>query len=143
MYAIVYSSCLDKVISKMWISITNARKLSQAIGWWYAFTKNIYKNIVILFPLSTPQINYKSYFYLHYRLASIIPAVCLIGVCLSGCQGSVVVPLMVIATTFMGSMFSGVFSNHNDLASNYAGKNSESKIPIHALFSNENAIFWK
>ena len=57
-----------------------------------------------------------------YILASIIPAICLIGVCLAGCERSVVVPLMVIATTSMGTMFSGVFSNHSDLASNYAGR---------------------
>ena len=29
---------------------------------------------------------------------------------------------MVIATCFYGSMFSGVFSNHTDIAPNYAGK---------------------
>ena len=57
----------------------------------------------------------------YYILASITPAICLIGVCLSGCKGGAVVPLMVIATTSMGPMFSGVFSNQNDLASNYAG----------------------
>ena len=54
-------------------------------------------------------------------LASIVPAICLIGVCVSGCDGKVIVPLMIVATTFFGSMFSGVFSNHTDLASNYAG----------------------
>jgi len=54
-------------------------------------------------------------------IASIIPAICLIGVCLSGCERKIVVPLMIIATTFFGSMFSGVFSNHTDIASNYAG----------------------
>ena len=58
---------------------------------------------------------------LSQAIASITPAVCLIGVCLSGCEGTIVVPLMVIATTSMGTMFSGVFSNQNDLASNYAG----------------------
>ena len=57
----------------------------------------------------------------NYILASITPAICLIGVCVAGCKGSVVVPLMVIATTSMGPMFSGVFSNHSDMASNYAG----------------------
>merc|ERR1711872_875642 len=48
-------------------------------------------------------------------------AICLIGVCLSGCDRKIVVPLMIIATTAFGSMFSGVFSNHTDIASNFAG----------------------
>ena len=29
---------------------------------------------------------------------------------------------MIIATCFYGAMFAGVFSNHTDIASNYAGK---------------------
>ena len=54
--------------------------------------------------------------------ASIIPGICLVGVCLSGCNSSIVVGLMIVATCFYGSMFAGVFSNHTDIASNYAGK---------------------
>jgi ACS family sodium-dependent inorganic phosphate cotransporter len=54
-------------------------------------------------------------------IASLIPAVCLIGVCLSGCDKVPVVAFMIIATCFYGSMFAGVFSNHVDIASNYAG----------------------
>ncbi len=54
-------------------------------------------------------------------LASVIPAICLVGVCLSGCNSSAVVVLLVVATCFFGSMFSGVFSNHVDIASNFAG----------------------
>ena len=53
--------------------------------------------------------------------ASIIPGTCLVGVCLSGCNSSIVVGLMIVATCFYGSMFAGVFSNHTDIASNYAG----------------------
>ena len=54
--------------------------------------------------------------------ASLIPAACLIGVCLSGCNKVAVVAFMITATLFYGSMFAGVFSNHVDIASNYAGK---------------------
>ena len=54
--------------------------------------------------------------------ASIIPGTCLVGVCLSGCNSLVAVGLMIVATCFYGSMFAGVFSNHTDIASNYAGK---------------------
>ena len=54
-------------------------------------------------------------------LASIIPGICLLGVCLADCNSKIVVSLMIIATCCYGSMFSGVFSNHTDIASNYAG----------------------
>jgi ACS family sodium-dependent inorganic phosphate cotransporter len=54
-------------------------------------------------------------------IASIVPALCLIGVCLSGCNKGAVVAFMIVATLFYGSMFAGVFSNHVDIASNYAG----------------------
>ena len=52
---------------------------------------------------------------------SILPAACLVGVSLAGCEKMLVILFMVIATTFYGSMYSGVFSNHTDIASNYAG----------------------
>ena len=53
--------------------------------------------------------------------ASLIPASCLIGVCLSGCDKTSVVACMIIATLFYGSMFAGVYSNHVDIGSNFAG----------------------
>ena len=58
---------------------------------------------------------------LSMAIASLIPGSCLIGVCLSGCNSTIVVILMIIATMFYGTMFTGVFSNHTDIASNYAG----------------------
>ena len=60
-------------------------------------------------------------------LASVIPAFCLIGVCQSGCDKTSVVACMIVATLFYGAMFSGVFANHVDIASNFAGttKNKE------------------
>lgn len=58
---------------------------------------------------------------LSMAIASLIPGGCLIGVCLSGCDSTAIVVLMIIATCFYGSMFAGVFSNHTDIASNYAG----------------------
>ena len=58
---------------------------------------------------------------LSMAIASLIPASCLIGVCFAGCNSTIVVILMIIATMFYGTMFTGVFSNHTDIASNYAG----------------------
>ena len=54
--------------------------------------------------------------------ASIIPGTCLLGVCFADCNSTIVVGLMILATCCYGSMFAGVFSNHTDIASNYAGK---------------------
>jgi hypothetical protein len=51
----------------------------------------------------------------------VVPAGCLLGVCFSGCDKTAVVALMIVATMFYGAMFSGVFSNHVDIASNFAG----------------------
>jgi len=65
--------------------------------------------------------------------ASVVPSVCLIGVCLSGCDKGAVVAFMIIATLFYGSMFAGVFSNHVDIASNYAGNLLCLKIPCRFL----------
>jgi ACS family sodium-dependent inorganic phosphate cotransporter len=45
----------------------------------------------------------------------------LIGVCLSGCDKTAAVVLMILATMFYGAMFSGLLSNHVDIASNFAG----------------------
>ena len=50
-----------------------------------------------------------------------VPALCLLCIPVSGCSRSAVVALVVVATGFYGTMFAGVFSNHNDIASNYAG----------------------
>ena len=58
---------------------------------------------------------------LSMAIASVIPGLCLVGVSLSGCDRTSVVTLMIVATTFAGAMFSGVFSNHVDIASNFAG----------------------
>ena len=68
--------------------------------------------------------------------ASLIPAICLIGVCLSGCEKVPVVAFMIVATLFYGSMFAGVFSNHVDIASNYAGLNPGTTffaLPLHSV----------
>eukprot|EP00096_Caligus_rogercresseyi_P014051 TRINITY_DN6595_c0_g1_i1.p1 TRINITY_DN6595_c0_g1~~TRINITY_DN6595_c0_g1_i1.p1 ORF type:complete len:487 (+),score=84.91 TRINITY_DN6595_c0_g1_i1:152-1612(+) len=58
---------------------------------------------------------------LSMAIASFVPAICLIAVCLSGCNKTAVVTFMIVGTGFYGSMFAGVFSNHTDIASNYAG----------------------
>lgn len=54
-------------------------------------------------------------------VASLLPASCLIFICLAGTNVPVIVTLTVLAVMFYGSMFSGVFSNHSDLAPNFAG----------------------
>jgi hypothetical protein len=41
---------------------------------------------------------------------------------LSGCDKTSVVACMIVATLFYGSMFTGVFANHVDIAPNFAGK---------------------
>ena len=72
-------------------------------------------------PLDSKKIKLSTKRFLFFFLASLIPAACLIGVCLSGCNKGAVVAFMIIATLFYGSMFAGVVSNHVDIASNYAG----------------------
>ena len=52
---------------------------------------------------------------------SIIPAVCLFGLCYIGCSRVLAILLMSVAVTFSGGMFCGFLSNHIDIASNYAG----------------------
>lgn len=54
-------------------------------------------------------------------VASLVPGTCLLGICWSGVNIPVIVTLMILAVMFYGSMFSGVFSNHSDLAPNFAG----------------------
>lgn len=54
--------------------------------------------------------------------ASLVPAVCLLAMNLLGTASQTgSVALMIIAITFYGAMFSGVFSNQNDLAPNFGG----------------------
>eukprot|EP00092_Neocalanus_flemingeri_P031916 GFUD01034672.1.p1 GENE.GFUD01034672.1~~GFUD01034672.1.p1 ORF type:complete len:490 (+),score=95.67 GFUD01034672.1:74-1543(+) len=54
-------------------------------------------------------------------IASLVPATCLLAICLVGKNVLVVVILTILAVMFYGSMFSGVFSNQSDLAPNFAG----------------------
>ena len=54
-------------------------------------------------------------------VASLIPATCLLVICLVGKNVLIVVILTILAVMFYGSMFSGVFSNQSDLAPNFAG----------------------
>jgi len=54
-------------------------------------------------------------------VASLGPALCLLGICLAGKNVALVVFLTILAVMFYGAMFSGIFSNHNDLAPNFAG----------------------
>lgn len=53
--------------------------------------------------------------------ATIIPSCMVIGLCYVGCNPYASVALMTLAITFSGGMFCGVFSNHIDLAPNFAG----------------------
>jgi len=55
-------------------------------------------------------------------VASLVPSVCLLAMNLLGDKSQMgSVALMIIAITFYGAMFSGVFANQNDLAPNFGG----------------------
>ncbi|KAK3872158.1 hypothetical protein Pcinc_022759 [Petrolisthes cinctipes] len=54
-------------------------------------------------------------------LASIPPAVCLIGVTYVGCNTDLAVALLTLGTMFVGGMYSGFLSNHIDIAPPFAG----------------------
>lgn len=53
--------------------------------------------------------------------ASLVPMVCLLGLCYVGCHHSVAVGLMALGVTCIGGMFCGFLSNHIDIAPNFAG----------------------
>lgn len=52
---------------------------------------------------------------------TLLPAACFIGVSLVGCDRQLAVLLMALGAMFMAGMFSGVYSNHIDVAPNYTG----------------------
>ena len=54
-------------------------------------------------------------------ISSLLPALFLLIICWSGQHIPVIVTLTILSVMFYGSMFSGVFSNHSDLAPNFAG----------------------
>ena len=60
----------------------------------------------------------------HFQLkivASLLPALCFIGVSFAGCDRNLAMALMTLGTTLMAGMYCGFYSNHIDIASNYAG----------------------
>ncbi|EFX79896.1 hypothetical protein DAPPUDRAFT_52115, partial [Daphnia pulex] len=54
-------------------------------------------------------------------VASLLPAACLIGVALVGCNREAAVALVTIGTMFVAGMYCGFLTNHVDIAPNYAG----------------------
>nr|CAG4648619.1 EOG090X04X8 [Polyphemus pediculus] len=54
-------------------------------------------------------------------VASLLPALCFVGVSFAGCDRNFAVALMTLGTMFMAGMYCGFLSNHIDIASNYAG----------------------
>ena len=92
----------NKCIQQTWVG---SRFLRSTVCFWVAKRPYVYVRF-----LST------------YVSASVIPGACLIGVCLAKCDKTVIVPLMIVATASFGTMFSGIFSNHTDIASKYAGE---------------------
>lgn len=54
-------------------------------------------------------------------ISSLIPMSCLIALCYIGCMKSLAVVLMTIAVMSCGGFFCGYFTNHIDIAPNYAG----------------------
>ncbi|GBP29492.1 hypothetical protein EVAR_93289_1 [Eumeta japonica] len=53
--------------------------------------------------------------------ASLVPMVCMLGLCYVGCNERAAVALMAIGVTCIGGMFCGFLSNHIDIAPNFAG----------------------
>ncbi|XP_045585411.2 putative inorganic phosphate cotransporter isoform X2 [Procambarus clarkii] len=54
-------------------------------------------------------------------IASMPPAICLIGVTYVGCNTDLAVALLTLGTMFVGGMYSGFLSNHIDIAPPFAG----------------------
>jgi len=63
--------------------------------------------------------------------ASAVPAICLVAVSFLQCQEGLIFALMGIATTLMGSMFSGFLSNHIDIAPQFAGNKFLGILELH------------
>lgn len=53
--------------------------------------------------------------------ATVIPFICLLGLCFIGCRRVLAVVLMTVAITACGGFFCGYLSNHIDIAPNHAG----------------------
>lgn len=53
--------------------------------------------------------------------ATVIPFICLLGLCFIGCRRILAVVLMTLAITTCGGFFCGYLSNHIDIAPNHAG----------------------
>ena len=104
-FSLIWSHILDWAKSKGWLSTTGVRKLSNGVG---IATQDF------LFPAIT----------FHFQLkivASLLPALCFIGVSFAGCDRNLAMALMTLGTTLMAGMYCGFYSNHIDIASNYAG----------------------
>ena len=59
--------------------------------------------------------------YIETYIASLLPAICFVGVSFAGCDRNISVLLMTFGTMFMAAMYCGFLANHIDIASNYAG----------------------
>ena len=79
-------------------------------------------------------------------ICSVGPSICLTSITSIGDNISGIVILTIMAVMFYGSMFSGVFSNHNDLAPNFAGTlmavtNMIATVPGHKFKPSKTVIF--
>ncbi|KAH8297988.1 hypothetical protein KR018_003955, partial [Drosophila ironensis] len=54
-------------------------------------------------------------------ICTVIPTICLLGLCFIGCRHYEAVAVMSVGIVAMGAMFSGFLSNHIDIAPNFAG----------------------
>ncbi|KAK2726930.1 hypothetical protein QYM36_007693 [Artemia franciscana] len=54
-------------------------------------------------------------------IASVLPAICLLGVAFAGCSRIAAVTLMVLAVMFISGMYIGFLTNHVDIAPNFSG----------------------
>ena len=56
--------------------------------------------------------------------ATVVPGACLLAVNLTDSDPMLVAGLMAVAVTAMGAMFTGVLTNHIDIAPQFAGESS-------------------
>lgn len=105
-FNLIFSNFLDYAKARGWLTTTGVRKLANAFG----------KIFITFFKYFNDFQNFNV-----MNVASLLPALCFIGVSLSGCDRNLAVGLMTLGAMFMAGMFSGFYSNHIDIAPNFTG----------------------
>lgn len=63
---------------------------------------------------------YSKYFFC--ILAHSGPAICLLGICFTGCKQELTIALLTLGVTLQGALYTGFFVNPLDIAPNFAGE---------------------